>query len=814
VPSPLRRFRLAALLAPLAAGLLFAPLALADDTFTLVNDSSTATLQNRWGPPVNQDMPPCTSGAFLNGNPYKFGPGAQGSITLSRSPFSSCDSSMQEIQGGYANYGDGGRWTWAPDDPTTGPASLTSCSVSSSIGGGIETLQASVNQNTLTCTITDTAPTCSNGNATTPFNTQVTVTLDCVAAITKYNVANAPDHGSLGAISSSNGQVTYTPNPGYQGPDSFTFDATGPGGTSNTATTTISVGPAPPTCSNGSATTRQNTPVTIALGCSGQITDYSVVNGPDDGSLGSISSSGQVTYTPNSNFSGSDSFTFNASGPGGTSSTVTMSVSVNANPPTCSNGTATTPQNQAVTIALGCSGEITGFNVVNGPDSGTLGQISGSGQVTYTPNSNFSGSDSFTFTASGPGGTSTPPARISVAVNANPPTCSNGTATTPQNQSVTIALGCSGEITSLQIVSGPSKGTLGQISPTGQVTYTPNAGYDGSDSFTFNATGPGGTSNTATIAITDTPADLPPVCQDNSVVVSGGEPKSIALGCSGEVSSLQIVSQPTEGTLSAISGGQVTYTPDPGYDGSDSFTFNATGPGGTSNTATIAISDTPDDLPPVCPNHSDAISFDTPTKINLGCSGEITTRVILTRPRHGTLIVHPSSNSGMAGDATAATYRPDPGFTGADSFKYAAAGPGGFSKPAKVTLAVARPTVAKLRLAPDRFAAASQGTPLGPPLPKSKASSVPRGSKIKLKLDSAALVHFFVRRRGAPSPSTPRRRHGFNRHLKAGNDSFRFTGKLYGKPLRAGRYHLYARVVSPSGRRFKRVSAPFTIVAR
>jgi hypothetical protein len=127
---------------------------------------------------------------------------------------------------------------------------------------------------------------------------------------------------------------------------------------------------------------------------------------------------------------------------------------------------------------------------------------------------------------------------------------------------------------------------------------------------------------------------------------------------------------------------------------------------------------------------------------------------------------------------------------------------------------VTAPLVSGMQLDPDRFAASDKPTPLGPPLPKGILGPPPKGSAIELTLDAPALVHFFVRRKGAPPPSHHRKRHGFNRQLVAGPNSIPFTGNLYGHKLRPGKYTLFARPVSSnSGRRFKRVSAPFTIVA-
>jgi YVTN family beta-propeller protein len=125
------------------------------------------------------------------------------------------------------------------------------------------------------------------------------------------------------------------------------------------------------------------------------------------------------------------------------------------------------------------------------------------------------------------------------------------------------------------------------------------------------------------------------------------------------------------------------------------------------------------------------------------------------------------------------------------------------------SVAVKAPKITDLHLDPDHFAPALKPTPLGPPLPKAQG-----GSTIKLHLNASGFVHFFVRRKGAPPPNHHRQRHGFNRILAKGENSVRFTANLYGRALRPGKYRLYARPVALSGRRFKRVSAPFVIAAR
>ncbi len=88
------------------------------------------------------------------------------------------------------------------------------------------------------------APTASNGSVTTTENTAVSGTLSATgpsgAALT-FAIVAQPANGSVTLTNSSTGAFTYTPASGFSGTDSFTFNASDSGGTSNTATETVTV---------------------------------------------------------------------------------------------------------------------------------------------------------------------------------------------------------------------------------------------------------------------------------------------------------------------------------------------------------------------------------------------------------------------------------------------------------------------------------------------------------------------------------------------------------------------------------------------
>jgi len=168
----------------------------------------------------------------------------------------------------------------------------------------------------------------------------------------------------------------------------------------------------PPTANNGSVTTNENTAVNGTLSASdpdGDALTFSIVGQPSHGSVSiTNSSTGAFTYTPNNNYSGSDSFTFKANDGQADSNTATESVTVNStgggnNPPTANNGSVTTDENTAVNGTLSASdpdGDALTFSIVGQPSHGSVNITNSStGAFTYTPNSNYYGSDSFTFKA-------------------------------------------------------------------------------------------------------------------------------------------------------------------------------------------------------------------------------------------------------------------------------------------------------------------------------------------------------------------------------------------------------------------------------
>lgn len=215
-----------------------------------------------------------------------------------------------------------------------------------------------------------------------------------------------------------------------------------------------------------------------------------------------------VTATTTGSISNTTSVSASQTDPNMANNTATVTTTVTVPPPVAANGSVTTNAGTAVngTLAATGTGPLT-FAIIAQPGHGTVSITNaGTGAFTYTPASGYSGSDSFTFTASNSGGASNT-ATESVTVNAPPPAppvATNGSVTTNAGTAVngTLAATGTGPLT-FAIVTQPGHGMVSITNAaTGAFTYTPASGYSGSDTFTFTASNSGGASNTATESVT------------------------------------------------------------------------------------------------------------------------------------------------------------------------------------------------------------------------------------------------------------------------------------------------------------------------
>ncbi|MCA9388352.1 tandem-95 repeat protein, partial [Candidatus Berkelbacteria bacterium] len=393
----------------------------------------------------------------------------------------------------------------------------------------------------------------------------------------------------------------------------------------------------PPVAIDDSATTNENTPVDIDI----LVNDFDVdgvlvppptiTTNPLNGTITNINgTTGVITYTPNSGFSGVDQFEYEICDNDGLCDTALVTVTIEPVivllPPTANNDSATTDLNTPVTIdVLVNDSDPDGVlvpstvQIVSFPSNGNIDSINPTtGEITYTPDLGFSGLDVFEYLVCDNNGLCDtafvfvdvlPPEPI-------PPVANDDAAVTDQDTPVDIsALDNDSDSdgflvpSTVEIITPPTNGTITNInSTTGVITYTPNSGYSGLDTFVYRVCDNDGLCDTATVTIAINEL-APPVANDDNSTTLINTPVVIPIPDNDfdvdgtlDLSTITVITPPTNGTITNINllNGDVSYTPNTGFVGTDTFVYEICDNDGLCDTATVTITITTP--PTVTPN--------------------------------------------------------------------------------------------------------------------------------------------------------------------------------------------------------------------
>ncbi|MGE0854476.1 MAG: DUF4347 domain-containing protein, partial [Hyphomicrobiaceae bacterium] len=184
-------------------------------------------------------------------------------------------------------------------------------------------------------------------------------------------------------------------------------------------------------------------------------------------------------------------------------------------------------------------------------------------------------------------------------------------ATDPDGDTLTVLdftiTGVSGPHAAGSTVVIPGVGTI-QMFATGAYTFGPAANYSGPvPAIVYTVSDGNGDTNTSTLSLTVTPVNDPPVANDDTFTVaedSGATALNVLgndsiLPDTGETLTVTSVTQPAHGTVVINPDGTVSYTPDANYNGADSFTYTISDGNGGTATATVNLTVTPVNEPPV-----------------------------------------------------------------------------------------------------------------------------------------------------------------------------------------------------------------------
>ncbi len=435
-----------------------------------------------------------------------------------------------------------------------------------------------------------------------------------------------PEKGTLTRTGTT---FTYTPDAEDFGTQTFGYTISdGRGGTASaTVTITITEVNDKPTAVADTATTESGEPVTVDVLANDSDIDgeldaatLSIKGQPGDGTA--VPSDGKVTYTSDDGFEGTDTFVYKICDTGGkcASATVTVTVDPFVNPVKAVDDTATTTEDTAFTFVASTSwlgndthddGEtltIKEFDTASKEGGTIVDNLDGS--YTYTPAAEFSGEDTFTYTATdAAGNTGTATVTVTVTAVDDPPDAVDDTASTDEDtpKVFTASTDWLGNDTDpendpLTITAFDAASTAGGTivdNLDGTYTYTPAAGFNGSDTFTYTVSDGAGGTDTATVTVSVGAVNDPPEATDDSAATDEDTPKLFHaatdwLGNDTDPDADPLTVSAFDGISSA--GGSVvdhgngtyTYTPPAHFGGTDTFTYTVSD-GTDSDTATVTV---------------------------------------------------------------------------------------------------------------------------------------------------------------------------------------------------------------------------------
>ncbi|NNC93457.1 MAG: tandem-95 repeat protein [Acidimicrobiia bacterium] len=414
-----------------------------------------------------------------------------------------------------------------------------------------------------------------------------------------------------------------------------------------------------------------------------EVLSLTVVSGPSHGTA-VVSPGGTLTYTPDPDFSGTDTLTYEVCGIDGSCDTAVLSISVTAvnDPPGLLAVPAALDEDTSMVIdVLAAVVDIDGdpaaaiVSLVGLADEGLI-LSNGDGTFTYTPPPDFNGSDSFTVQICDEGGACELRAlSISVAPLNDAPTIDVVVPAIVEDTPASIfidAADADGDLLTTTVVAGPVSGTA-VIDIDGSVFYSPGADFAGAESITIEVCDPT-VCTEQVVSFTVAEVNDPPI-------VPGPGPLTTAEETMISFDPLAGASDPEGGALSlasfdatsanggTIAVGSLEYTPAVDFVGIDSFSYAVDDPDGatTSVIVTITVTGTNDD--PIGADDAYVTAEDTALSAaapgvlanDVDVDGDALSATAGSGPAFGTLALAPDGSF---------TYSPAADYTGADTFTY------------------------------------------------------------------------------------------------------------------------------------------------
>ncbi|EMF8864961.1 tandem-95 repeat protein [Vibrio parahaemolyticus] len=494
-------------------------------------------------------------------------------------------------------------------------------------------------------------------------------------------------------VSIENGIATISPTADWNGSETLTFTATDPSGESISQTVNFTVASVADIVAD-KATVVEDTPTIIkVLGNDtfegdGKVVSLDADNGPKNGTV-IVNNDGTVTYTPNDNYVGKDTFTYIVTS-GGVSESTTVNVDVTPvnDVPVAKDDTATTQEDTAVTIDVlpndtDIDGDTLRIDSASVPsDQGTVEVVDG--KLVFTPAENFNGNAEITYTVTD--GQLTDEAKVTVTVN---PVNDAPTIKVDAVESITEdAVSIDTVVAALtvrdtdtpedQLTVSLENNSNGYFVLVGNEVKLTQAGVDAVNNDELNlkdltisasvSDGVNPTANDSDSLVVNRVNDAPTV--ENAIadqeLSEDFATYTIDLNDAfkDSDSALNFSVSGNSNVLVSIENGIATITPTADWNGSETVTFTATDPSGENVSQTVDFT-----VAPVVDIKADSTNVveDTPTIINVlgNDTFEGKDKVVSldaeNGPKNGTVIVN---NDGTV------TYTPNDNYVGKDTFTY------------------------------------------------------------------------------------------------------------------------------------------------
>ncbi|MEM7455662.1 MAG: Ig-like domain-containing protein [Planctomycetota bacterium] len=475
--------------------------------------------------------------------------------------------------------------------------------------------------------------------------------------------------------------VTYTPDADFHGTDSFTYTTNDIHGNPEIQTVTVIVNPVSDVVDD-TASTNEDVALTFNVLSNDNFEGAVSLTGVSGAANGSVSfdAAGNVTYTPDGDYNGSESLTYTVTDSAGNTETATLGITINPVSDIVDDNVSGSEDSvisfdPRANDTYSNSSSITSFT--QGADGTVV--LLGDGTFDYTPDADWFGSDSFTYSVTDAYG-QIETATVTVTVVAEDDTVAD-VLTTNEDTPVTFNVFANDNFegpVSLINVTGLSDGSI-SINGAGDITYTPDADFAGSETLTYIALNSHGQVETESIIITITPEDDTVA---DSAATNEDNPVSINVlandNFEGPVT-LTNVTGATNGAVSFNAAGDVTYTPDADYFGTETLTYTITEDNGTTETESLTIT-----INPVSDINDDAATLveDSTTAIDVlgnDTYSGIASVTSVTQGGFGTVSIN--------GDGTL-QYTPSDDWNGIDTFTYTVTDAHGQTETATVTVTI------------------------------------------------------------------------------------------------------------------------------